>query len=338
MAAAQRPGEITYYEELGVENTASPDEIRDAFRVLVRLLHPDQQTDPQLREMAEQQMRKLNRIYAVLSDPARRATYDRTLVPARSSPVVVLRDSGPSLRKLLARNGFVAAAIVGAFLLIWFAIASNGPSEVRGQESPDQSADRYEPNSGDPGERIAQLNERIRTLETERNSALRQLGTVGGKQVPGAIAKRPVTAGTFAALAPAARTPSGGIGTVPGIERFTGSWRYSHAGQPKPARAKTQYQPELIEVSVTEQNGTLFGRYHSHYPVLESTLSPDVDFVFAGTPNGSTLRCAWQGNRGAKGRMTLKLLPASAVEIAWNATELGTDQWLLDGTATLTRK
>ena len=82
----------------------------------------------------------------------------------------------------------------------------------------------------------------------------------------------------------------------------------------------------------------MFGRYHSHYPVLESTLSPDVDFVFAGTPNGSTLRCAWQGNRGAKGRMTLKLLPASAVEIAWNATELGTDQWLLDGTATLTRK
>jgi len=56
MAASQRPGEITYYEELGVESAAPPDAIRDAFRALVRLLHPDQQTDPQLREMAERQM------------------------------------------------------------------------------------------------------------------------------------------------------------------------------------------------------------------------------------------------------------------------------------------
>jgi hypothetical protein len=72
----------------------------------------------------------------------------------------------------------VAAAIVGAFLLIWFAIDSNGPSEVRGQESRTGSAVPDAPNSAsDAGERIAQLHERIRTLETERNSALQQLGS-----------------------------------------------------------------------------------------------------------------------------------------------------------------
>jgi DnaJ-class molecular chaperone len=62
------PAEITFYDELGVHRTATAEEIRDSFRALVRILHPDHQTDPQLKEMAERQMRKLNRVYAVLSD------------------------------------------------------------------------------------------------------------------------------------------------------------------------------------------------------------------------------------------------------------------------------
>ena len=66
MRGFPRASEITYYEELGVASDASSEEIRDAFRALVRLLHPDQQTDEQLKDIAENQMRKLNRIYAVL--------------------------------------------------------------------------------------------------------------------------------------------------------------------------------------------------------------------------------------------------------------------------------
>ncbi len=72
MLASHRADEITFYEELGVAPDASPEEIRDAFRALVRLLHPDQQTDSQLKQIAEKQMRKLNRIYSVLSDPEER--------------------------------------------------------------------------------------------------------------------------------------------------------------------------------------------------------------------------------------------------------------------------
>jgi hypothetical protein len=90
---------------------------------------------------------------------------------------------------------------------------------------------------------------------------------------------------------------------------------------------------------VTEQNGALHGQYRSRYQVLDHAISPEVNFDFSGTPaNASALNCAWQGPGGARGRMTLKLLPAGTVEIAWNATELGSQQWLVNGTATLTRK
>src|ERR1700753_2528093 len=106
MAASQRPGEITYYEELGIEETASADEIRDAFRALARLLHPDQQSDPQLKEMAERQMRKLNRIYAVLSDAARRTAYDESL-SSRNAPIIVFSGSDGNLKKLLVRLGTI---------------------------------------------------------------------------------------------------------------------------------------------------------------------------------------------------------------------------------------
>ena len=91
-------------------------------------------------------------------------------------------------------------------------------------------------------------------------------------------------------------------------------------------------------MTVTERNGALHGQYHSRYQVLDHAISPDVDFTFNGTPSGSALNCAWQGPGGARGRLTLKLLPTSAVEVAWNATELGSQQWLINGTATLIKK
>jgi hypothetical protein len=72
--------------------------------------------------------------------------------------------------------------------------------------------------------------------------------------------------------------------------------------------------------------------------VLDHAISPDVNFDFTGKPVGSSLSCPWRGPGGARGRLTLKLLPVSTVEIAWNATQLGSQQWLINGTAMLVRK
>lgn len=78
---------MNYYEELGLDPGAPNDEIKRAYKRLTRLLHPDQQQDPQLRDLAERQMRRLNDIQETLTDPAKRAAYDQTL----AGPPIVLR-------------------------------------------------------------------------------------------------------------------------------------------------------------------------------------------------------------------------------------------------------
>jgi molecular chaperone DnaJ len=63
-----------YYERLGVARDADASEIKKAFRGLARELHPDVNGhDPD----AESKFKQAAEAYEVLSDPERRATYDR---------------------------------------------------------------------------------------------------------------------------------------------------------------------------------------------------------------------------------------------------------------------
>nr|PZN28627.1 MAG: molecular chaperone DnaJ [Chloroflexota bacterium] len=62
-----------YYEVLGVQRGASQDEIKKAFRRLARQYHPDVNKDPG----AEAKFKEINEAYEVLSDPDKRAMYDR---------------------------------------------------------------------------------------------------------------------------------------------------------------------------------------------------------------------------------------------------------------------
>jgi curved DNA-binding protein CbpA len=73
---------MNFYEYLGVQSTASPDEIRKAFRNLAKKKHPDyNKTDGAFWEMVE-----LNLIRDTLLNPEKRAVYDISLTKEDALP------------------------------------------------------------------------------------------------------------------------------------------------------------------------------------------------------------------------------------------------------------
>jgi len=74
---------VNHYDVLGLKPTASPSQIKSAYYELSKKYHPDVAVDI---DDARDKFSKLSSAYEVLSNPNRRALYDRTLRPCMGRP------------------------------------------------------------------------------------------------------------------------------------------------------------------------------------------------------------------------------------------------------------
>ncbi len=63
---------MDYYETLGVAKDATQDDIKKAYRKLAQKYHPDRNQEAG----AEDKLKEINKAYAILKDPQKRAEYD----------------------------------------------------------------------------------------------------------------------------------------------------------------------------------------------------------------------------------------------------------------------
>ena len=66
---------MNYYEELGLDKTASAEDIKKAYRKLAFQYHPDRNPDD---KVAEEKFKKISAAYDVLGDEEKRRQYDLT--------------------------------------------------------------------------------------------------------------------------------------------------------------------------------------------------------------------------------------------------------------------
>ncbi|MBD2423596.1 J domain-containing protein [Cyanobium sp. FACHB-13342] len=136
MASSPPPSPTSYYALLQVPETASPQDLRQAFRGLSKRYHPDTTVLPPAEAAAAFQ--QLQQAYAVLSDPAQRQRYDAQLHPAPplrppSPPPGAPAPRPASVRRDLSGGEWLALLLLGFALLVSLVLGV-GVAWMRGVE------------------------------------------------------------------------------------------------------------------------------------------------------------------------------------------------------------
>lgn len=363
---------MSYYQDLGVTPSASSEEIRESYRTLVRLFHPDQHTDPVLKLAAEAQMRRFNEIYAVLSDGDRRRGYNAEMAAAaeRSAPIII-HAPRPMPERVRVPWGTVAwgsAVLASAAFVIWLSnheVVVNPPADGASVARVVPVAPvAHDPKDTPVQSTIDDLRQQLRTANGQRDDALRMLNqarqetstrhpepqpTAHANTVKPSEVRRTLDLGSTPPRAlpqpsamelppslPGALTAAPLTIAVPARSHLAGQWLWT---KPRASnRDKTLYPPEFIETTIVEQNGSLHGRYRARYQVADRAISPNVNFEFDGKASGAAAQLAFLGEGGARGEVRIKLISDNSIEVKWSASDLGKSLGLSAGTAVLVRK
>jgi curved DNA-binding protein CbpA len=340
---------VTYYEELGISPAASVEEIREAYKQIARLLHPDTLRDERSRIVAECQMKRLNSVYETLTHAEQRRIYDLSIGACRADVVMVKGWRWEwCVKKLRGPDGaWIGAGFIVMLAMLW-AMAGN-PAEA-------PAARIIEPAVGEkravlpsrdagkasrPNEQLEayalQLRRQVDQLSAERNAAVAQIGALERRVAEAEARASPAVDGQAIAapqVAEAAVAPR--MWRTPAKNDFAGTWYYEVPRDSGVGRGL--YPPEYIEAVIREESGYLIGRYRARYRVADRSISPEVVFQFSGKGGAGGARLPWIGIGGARGEVTLKLVTQDTLEIAWIASELGQRLGLGSGTARLARR
>lgn len=357
MVGTRIHADVDYYDQLGVARTASTEEIRHAYRSLVRLLHPDHQTDPHLKEAAEAQLRKLNRIHAILIDGEKRKAYDEYLSDEWAPPIL---DDSPQvqLRRNLLRAGWISLGIITVALVYW--LGSESSPDPLPTPSPTLTAKAPVPQSKGGNPDMAALQNQLNQVIAQRDEALREVDRLrqtrpgllprllrlpdANKQPQQPRASMPVI--TELPTSPAPAPPVAASAPVPSnthpasqpSRKLTGFWSYVKPREGQQNQDKSLFPPEFIEVQIQEDQGSIKGRYRARYRITDKAIPPEVNFEITGRDTNGFCACLWRGLNGAHGQINMQVNGDHTMKFDWTASELGTQQVLSSGTAVLTRR
>lgn len=310
---------MNFYQELGVSAKATETEIRRSYKRLTQLVHPDHQhQDQELRALAEAQMKRLNEMIAILTDPEQRRSYDRSIA---ESSVIVIQNA---LRKYSWKPNnrgwlFLVLLLVLFGLSAWLVPLFDDtrfPARVT-LHLPIPPPPSTPPHS--PNRSITPVKKQIPAIPDQVTGLLPPPEL---RDTPPAPIGDPIRNMLLPPSAPLPATPS-----------LLGRWVYSpNSGDSTNPKL---YAPVYVELAMTEAGGVLHGLYRSRYKVPDRAVNPVVNFVFDGTSADSTF--VWRGDGGAKGEITTNLESPAKLKIAWFASTMGSALSLGAGTATLYR-
>ena len=353
---------MNYYEEFGLSPAASAEQIRRSYKALAKLVHPDQISDDHLKGLAELQMRRLNQILAVLTDPEKRRLYDagleaRVPVRRRANSMTTPMPIRPAPRRLLivlCAWGLPLAALIiflstllsdgaGARSVPVSAGVADGGLEVAPPAV--LPAPETQPRRNPPGlpvedragrdkllARLRAAEAQLDALRAEHQRTLEELALAARpvprepllpSSIPGIVPRRKVEAQSAAP----ARHPVAG---------FSGDWYYVPGERDRASNG--MYLPEYIEAHISEDAGVVRGRYQARYRVTDQAIEPEVAFRFEGGGSAPDAQFPWIGPGASQGKVTLRLVSADQLEVTWSATQLSTELNLASGIAQLIRQ